>query len=81
MRGLFLNRGMSFRYGSQFTRDYGNFYSYDGQIAAYKTQIKLIDTVIQKYNIIFDVVIDSVSTKYDKEVIKLFQNDIIYSNF
>lgn len=81
MRGLFLNRGMSFRYGSQFTRDYGNFYSYDGQIAAYETQIKLIDTVIQKYNIIFDVAIDSVSTKYDKEVIKLFQNDLIYSNF
>ena len=81
MKGLFLNRGMSFRYGTQFTKDYGNEYAFDGQMYAYDTQTKLINHVMKEYNIKFDVAIDTVSTKYDNYVLEKFKNNIIYSNF
>jgi len=82
MKGLFLFIGESFRYGSQKTKIRGTKESYDEQIKACKSHIKFIENMEQKYNLEkSDVIISSYTTKYDAELIAVYEKYLVNSTF
>lgn len=80
MTGLLITRGISFRYGDSGSKDFGNFYSYDGQIQASTSQHKLLDYVKSNFDVQMDVVVDTITTKYDSDLLGVFEDRLIRSN-
>lgn len=81
MTGLFLARGLSFRYGDSASKDYGNSYAFPEQIRATYSQIHFVKHVRTKYNAKMDVVLDTASTQYDSALRAIFDRHLIRETF
>jgi hypothetical protein len=75
MKALLLLFGESFRYGSQHNRNRGTEKSYKEQIEAAKTHIKFIKHLKEKFNINMCVSINSYDTKYNNDLIKIYDDN------
>lgn len=78
-KALIILFGESFRYGKQKNRNTGLLESYNEQINASKSHIKLILSLSDRYDI--DVSINSYTTKYDNDLISIYDKYLIHSVF
>lgn len=79
--GLWLNRGLSFRFGHQFSREVGVSWVVHPQKKAFESQVKLIKHIEDKYDINIDVNIDTFTTQYDNLFFKYFHELATDYNF
>lgn len=73
-KGLWLNRGLCFRFGTQFSTEVGVSWVVHSQKKAFESQVKLINHLKEKFNSEIDIVVDTFSTKYDNIVKSYFDN-------
>lgn len=80
-KGLFLIIGECFRKGNQHTRVRGVPEAFDDQKKACFSHVDLIDFLEKKHSIKIDVILNSYSTRYDKNIVEWYKNNIIKYNF
>jgi hypothetical protein len=80
MKGLLMLLGESFRLGGQGTRSRGDDRSYPEQINACKTHIKLIEKM-KGQGCDMDVILSSYTTKFDKNLLDIYNNYIVDYKF
>jgi len=81
MRGLLVLLGESFRGGGQHCRLIGEAQSFDGQISALKSQMTLINYLEKKHTCSINVYIGTYTTKYNNDLIDMFKEHLINSDF
>jgi len=81
MRGLMLLRGLSFRFGTQFSTEVGKPWSVVPQKKACQSHIDFIEYVKNNHNINLDLAIDTFSTSYDYVLKSYYDNYKPYYNF
>lgn len=80
-KGLWLNRGLSFRFGTQFSTEVGVPWVVHSQKKAFQSQIQLINHIQNKYNCQIDIIIDTLSTVYNQIIIDCFKDTNHEFNF
>lgn len=76
-KGLWLNRGLSFRFGHQFMYEVGRSWTVPVQKKAFESQLKLIDHIEKNHNVKIDIIIDTLSTQYNNIVEKFFKKTAV----
>lgn len=80
-KGLWLNRGLSFRFGHQRSVEVGKSWTVRNQKLAFESQIQLIEHLEKKHECEIDIIIDTFTTQYDNIIKDLFKNKAIEFNF
>ncbi len=75
-RGLLILRGLSFRYNGTV----GNWKSIFEQVQCTLSHLKLVKSTIRKYDINFDIAIDTINTPFDLIILFILRKYLVYKN-
>lgn len=81
MKALLIIIGESFRTGIQGSRLRGLEISYEGQIKACSSHMKFVNNLKEKNNIDTDIIFQTYETKYNKDLIKIYEKKLINYKF
>ena len=80
MNIIFIIAGGSFRKGSRGNKNFGSENSYDEQIKASKSHIAFLEHIKKKYNLTISIIISTYSTKYNNDLINIYNDYIVDIN-
>ena len=81
MKALLVIIGESFRTGIQGTRVRGLEISYEGQIKACSSHMNFLNNLKEKNNIDTDIIFQTYNTKYNEDLIKIYEKNLINYKF